>query len=313
MDLFSKIKVGDKSALAKAITLIESTLEKDVKNAQNILLKCNPLSGNSIRIGITGIPGVGKSTFIDTFGKLLTKKGHKVAVLAIDPSSKKTEGCILGDKSRMNNLSIDSNAFIRPSPSSGTLGGVGSKTRETIILCEAAGYDIILIETVGVGQSEINVSQVVDFFLLLMISGAGDELQGIKRGIMELADMLVVNKADGDNIQNAKNAAQKYKQALHLTSPMENGWTTKVSVCSAIKNKGIENIYQTIISFVANMKNNNWMNKKREKQNIFWLHEKIKFEFGNQKYNQLKRNKKIYELEKKAIKGKILNELLKEI
>ena len=207
MSLFSEIKQGKKSSLSKGITLLESSLITDIPKAQKLISDCLPLSGNSIRIGITGVPGVGKSTFIETFGKLLTSKGHKVAVLAIDPTSEKTHGSILGDKSRMNKLSIDKDAFIRPSPSSGTLGGVTNKTRENIILCEAAGYDIILIETVGVGQSETTVSNLTDFFLLLMLAGAGDELQGIKRGIMELADLLIINKADSNNIKDSENAS----------------------------------------------------------------------------------------------------------
>ena len=191
MDLIKEILNGNKVALAKGITLLESSLETDILSSQKLIADCLPHSGNSIRIGITGVPGVGKSTFIETFGKILTKKGQKVAVLAIDPTSEKTHGSILGDKSRMNKLSVDKNAFIRPSPSAGSLGGVASKTRDSIILCEAAGFNVILIETVGVGQSETTVSTICDFFLLLMLAGAGDELQGIKRGIMELADMIV--------------------------------------------------------------------------------------------------------------------------
>ena len=207
MDLYTGIIKGDIASLSKGITLIESTLPDDEKRAQDLLQKCLPKSGKSIRIGITGVPGVGKSTFIETFGKLLTSKGKRVAVLAIDPTSERTQGSILGDKSRMHQLSADKDAFIRPSPNSGTLGGVANKTRESIILCEAAGFEIILIETVGVGQSETTVKKLIDFFLLLMLAGAGDELQGIKRGIMELADALVITKSDGDNQQNAKNAA----------------------------------------------------------------------------------------------------------
>ena len=242
MDLFKEILKGNKVALAKGITLLESSLETDIISSQELISDCLPHSGDSIRIGITGVPGVGKSTFIETFGKILTDKGQKVAVLAIDPTSERTHGSILGDKSRMNNLSVDENAFIRPSPSSGTLGGVSSKTRDSIILCEAAGFDIILIETVGVGQSETTVSNLVDFFLLLMLSGAGDELQGIKRGIMELADALIITKADSGSLQKARNAALEYKRALHLFPPMENGWTPQVSTCSALENKGVDKV-----------------------------------------------------------------------
>ena len=200
MDLYKEILNGNKVALAKGITLLESSLDSDNKIAQDLLQKCLAHGINSIRVGITGVPGVGKSSFIEVLGKLLTNKGHKVAVLTIDPSSEKTQGSILGDKSRMHQLAVDDNAFIRPSPSSGTLGGLANKTKESIVLCEAAGYDIILVETVGVGQSETSVNNICDFFLLLMLSGAGDELQGIKRGIMEIADMLVITKAEGDNL-----------------------------------------------------------------------------------------------------------------
>lgn len=313
MELVSKITQGDQSALAKGITLLESSLEKDLLDGQNLVSKCLPLSGNSIRIGITGVPGVGKSTFIDVFGKLLTKKGHKVAVLAIDPTSNKTHGSILGDKSRMNQLSVDKNAFIRPSPSSGTLGGVANKTKESIILCEAAGYDIILIETVGVGQSETMVSNLTDFFLLLMLAGAGDELQGIKRGIMELADYIIINKADGDNITNANNAALTYKRSIHLFPPMENGWFPQVSICSAIENTGIDKVYKTINTYNAQMNSNGWKKHNREQQEIYWLHEKIKEEFGKKKYNNIISNKKIQLLEKDLKSGKKLYEIIKDL
>ncbi len=313
MELFSKIKKGDQSALAKGITLLESSLEKDLLDAENLVSKCLPLSGNPIRIGITGIPGVGKSTFINVFGKLLTKKGHKVAVLAIDPTSNKTHGSILGDKSRMNQLSVDKNAFIRPSPSSGTLGGVANKTKESIILCEAAGHDIILIETVGVGQSETTVSNLTDFFLLLMLAGAGDELQGIKRGIMELADCIIINKADGDNITNANNTALIYKRSIHLFPPMENGWTPQVSTCSAIENTGIDKIYKTINTYNKKMNSNGWKEHNREQQKIYWLHEKIKEEFGKKKYNILISNKKIQLLEKDLKSGGTINEIIKKL
>ena len=220
MALAEQILKGNRTALGQGITLLESTLPEHEKEAQELLATCLPYSGKSIRVGVTGVPGVGKSTFIEVFGKLLTSQGKKVAVLAIDPTSEQTQGSILGDKSRMHELAANKNAFIRPSPSSGTLGGVANKTRESIILCEAAGYDVILIETVGVGQSETTVSNLADFFLLLMLAGAGDELQGIKRGIMELADGLIINKADGDNITNAKNAALAYKRSLHLFPAM---------------------------------------------------------------------------------------------
>jgi LAO/AO transport system kinase len=310
MDLFSEIKEGNKSSLAKGITLLESSLTTDISEAQKLISDCLPLSGNSIRVGITGVPGVGKSTFIETFGKLLTSKGHKVAVLAIDPTSEKTHGSILGDKSRMNELSVDKNAFIRPSPTSGTLGGVANKTRESIILCEAAGFDIILIETVGVGQSETTVSNLVDFFLLLMLAGAGDELQGIKRGIMELADALMITKADGDNITNSNNAALAYKRALHLFPAMENGWTPQVSTCSALENIGVLEIFETINKFDAQIISSGWKMENRKDQNIYWLHHVVKEELGSKKYKSLLAEGKLKMLENELTKGKTIYQLL---
>lgn len=310
MDLYRGIIKGDIASLAKGITLIESTLPDDEKRAQDLLQKCLPKSGNSIRIGITGVPGVGKSTFIETFGKLLTSKGKRVAVLAIDPTSERTQGSILGDKSRMHQLSADKDAFIRPSPNSCTLGGVANKTRESIILCEAAGFEIILIETVGVGQSETTVKKLIDFFLLLMLAGAGDELQGIKRGIMELADALVITKSDGDNQQKSKNAALEYQRALHLFPTMENGWRTQVSTCSALENRGVTEIFETINAFNNKMINSNWKIKNRDEQNSYWLHLKIKEELGNKKYNSLIESGEVKLLEKELKKGKTLRQLI---
>ena len=310
MDLAQEILKGNITALGQAITLVESTLPEDEKIAQKLLGACLLKSGNSIRIGITGVPGVGKSTFIETFGKLLTSQGKKVAVLAIDPTSERTKGSILGDKSRMHQLSSDKNAFIRPSPNSGTLGGVANKTRESIILCEAAGFDIILIETVGVGQSETTVNNLVDFFLLLMLAGAGDELQGIKRGIMELAHALVITKADGDNCQKAKNAGLEYKSALHLFPAMENGWTPQVSTCSALENTGVEQILETITKFDAQMLSSGWKIKNRKDQNNYWLHLKVKEELGNKKYNALLAEGKLKLLEKELATGKTIYQLV---
>ena len=310
MDLAQEILKGNITALGQAITLVESTLPEDEKIAQKLLATCLLKSGNSIRIGITGVPGVGKSTFIETFGKLLTSQGKKVAVLAIDPTSERTKGSILGDKSRMHQLSSDKNAFIRPSPNSGTLGGVANKTSESIILCEAAGFDIILIETVGVGQSETTVNNLVDFFLLLMLAGAGDELQGIKRGIMELAHALVITKADGDNCQKAKNAALEYKSALHLFPAMENGWTPQVSTCSALENTGVEQILETITKFDAQMLSSGWKIKNRKDQNNYWLHLKVKEELGNKKYNALLAEGKLKLLEKELATGKTIYQLV---
>ena len=262
---------GNITFLSKAITLVESTNIKHQQKANEILNCCLPHSNKSIRIGITGVPGVGKSTFIETFGKYLTAQGKKVAVLAVDPSSSVNKGAILGDKTRMEALVTDENAFIRPSPSGTSLGGVAQKTRESIILCEAAGFDTIIIETVGVGQSETVVHSMVDFFLLLKLAGAGDELQGIKRGIIEMADAIVINKADGDNKQNAKIAKVAFNRALHLYPLKESKWQPKVLTASALHNSGIEEIDNMILTYIAITKENAYFNKKRNEQNKFWL------------------------------------------
>ena len=262
---------GNITFLSKAITLVESTNIKHQQKANEILNFCLPHANKSIRIGITGVPGVGKSTFIETFGKYLTAQGKKVAVLAVDPSSSVNKGAILGDKTRMEALVTDENAFIRPSPSGTSLGGVAQKTRESIILCEAAGFDTIIIETVGVGQSETVVHSMVDFFLLLKLAGAGDELQGIKRGIIEMADAIVINKADGDNKQNAKIAKVAFNRALHLYPLKESKWQPKVLTASALHNSGIEEINNMILTYIAITKENAYFNKKRNEQNKFWL------------------------------------------
>ena len=265
------ILIGNITFLSKAITLVESTNIKHQQKANEILNRCLPHSNKSIRIGITGVPGVGKSTFIETFGKYLTAQGKKVAVLAVDPSSSVNKGSILGDKTRMEELVTDENAFIRPSPSGTSLGGVAQKTRESIILCEAAGFDTIIIETVGVGQSETVVHSMVDFFLLLKLAGAGDELQGIKRGIIEMADAIVINKADGENKQNAKIAKVAFNRALHLYPLKESKWQPKVLTASALHNSGIEEINNMILTYIAITKENAYFNKKRNEQNKFWL------------------------------------------
>ena len=274
--ILNGLKQGDINLLGKAITLVESSLDKHRQQAEDLVDVCLPHSGNSIRIGITGVPGVGKSTFIEAWGNYLTEQGHKVAVLAIDPSSSTSGGSILGDKTRMNDLAINPNAFIRPSPSAGSLGGVAQKTRESIILCETAGFDVILIETVGVGQSETAVHSMTDFFLLLMLSGAGDELQGIKRGIMEMADMITITKADGDNVKRAKMASLEYKNALHLFPETESGWIPKVSTCSAVENIGLEDIWEAVNNYQNHTKLNGYFTKKRQRQAQFWLNESIK-------------------------------------
>ncbi len=313
MNLSNEILRGNITALSKGITLIESNLDSDIKNIQKLVSKCLPFSGKSIRIGITGIPGVGKSTFIDTFGKILTSNGYKDAVLAIDPSSKKSSGSILGDKSRMNKLSSDKNAFIRPSPNSGNIGGLSKNTRESIILCEAAGFNIILIETVGVGQSETDVSNICDFFLLLMITGAGDELQAIKRGIIELADAIIINKADGENKKNAKITKNEYQKSLELFPVMENGWVPKIDICSSTENIGMINIWNIIQEHDSIMKNSGWKIENRKRQDIYWLHQIIKEELGKNKYKLLKTNGILKKLETDLIKEKNISKIISNI
>lgn len=274
--LFAGIQEGDLTALSSAITLVESENPTHSEEAQRLIQMCLPLSGNSIRVGITGVPGVGKSTFIESFGKVLVENGKRVAVLAIDPSSSVSGGSILGDKTRMNELSVTENVFIRPSAAGSTLGGVARKTRESIILCEAAGYDIILIETVGVGQSETVVKSMVDFFLLLMLSGAGDELQGIKKGIMEMADALVITKADGDNVKQANLASREYKNALHLFPPNANEWIPQVFTCSSATGDNVSRVFDVIESFENQVKLNGHFKKTRIEQDKKWLSETLK-------------------------------------
>jgi len=266
---------GDITLLSKAVTLVESANAKHQKIAQEIIKQCLPHSGKSVRIGITGVPGVGKSTFIEALGKYLTNQGEKLAVLAIDPSSERTKGSILGDKTRMEELAGDKNAYIRPSPSAGSLGGVARKTRETIILCEAAGFSHIFIETVGVGQSETAVHSMTDFFLLLMLAGAGDELQGIKRGIMEMADLIAINKADGNNIEKAQMAKVQYKNALHLFPQKESGWDPNVLTCSAYNKTGVDEIWAQIEQYKNQTIDNGYFYRKRNEQSIYWMHETI--------------------------------------
>lgn len=296
---------GDISLLSAAITLVESTKPKHRELAEQIIEKCLPVSGKSIRIGITGVPGVGKSTFIESFGSLLITQGRKIAVLAIDPSSQKNGGSILGDKTRMDALSTNKNAFVRPSPAKDSLGGVARNTRETIILCEAAGYDTILIETVGVGQSEIAVNGMVDFFLLLMLAGAGDELQGIKRGIMEMADAVVITKADGDNITNSKRARTEYKNALHLFPASESNWIPTVNICSAYNNTGINDVWETIQSYQNQTTINGYFDHKRKTQSKYWMYETINEELKRSFFNNPAISKEIEKLEKEVTHGSL--------
>lgn len=262
---------GNRTALSKAITIIESNSAKHFEVGQELIRQLLPASGKSLRIGITGMPGAGKSTFIESFGLQMISAGHKVAVLAIDPSSTISKGSILGDKTRMELLSRNESSFIRPSPSSGVLGGVARKTRESIILCEAAGYDVILIETVGVGQSETTVRSMVDFFLLIQIAGAGDELQGIKKGIMELADMILVNKADGDNLLPAQKAMGELNHALHYIRPATSGWKTRAHVCSALTGMGLDNVVSQLEAFVQHTQAGNVFSDRRKEQVLNWF------------------------------------------
>jgi LAO/AO transport system kinase len=284
--LIKDLVSNNKTALSRAITLVESSAPKHQQQAKEIIEACLPHSNKSIRIGITGVPGVGKSTFIEQFGKLLVTQNKKVAVLAVDPSSSLSKGSILGDKTRMEDLVKEPNVFIRPSASGNSLGGVARKTRETIILCEAAGFDTIIIETVGVGQSETAVHSMTDFFLLLKLAGAGDELQGIKRGIMEMADAIVINKADGENVKAAKLAKTEFNRALHLYPPKGSGWTPRTVTCSATKNEGIDDIWTIISDYISETSENGYFQQKRKEQNKFWLIQTIEQQlksdfFGN--------------------------------
>ncbi|TXE04060.1 methylmalonyl Co-A mutase-associated GTPase MeaB [Algoriphagus aquimarinus] len=271
---------GDRTKLSQAITLAESSLESDLALASDLVQEVLPFTGNSIRIGITGVPGVGKSTFIEAFGQLLVEQGKSVAVLAVDPSSQKSKGSILGDKTRMEKLAGDKRAFIRPSPTGTTLGGVTSKTREAMLLCEAAGFDVILIETVGVGQSETAVKSMVDFFLLLMLAGAGDELQGIKKGIMEMADGLVIHKADGENQINAKKAKSAYQNALHLFPIGQNNWSTPVMTASSLTKEGLSDIWEMIQKYNLQMQASGFWTSNRAAQRLKWLDENLQFLLG---------------------------------
>ncbi len=296
---------GDITLLSKAVTLVESANTKHQKIAQQIITECLPYSGKSIRIGITGIPGVGKSTFIEALGNYITKRGEKLAVLAIDPSSERTKGSILGDKTRMEDLSGDKNAYIRPSPAAGSLGGVARKTREIIILCEAAGFNHIFIETVGVGQSETAVHSMTDFFLLLMLAGAGDELQGIKRGIMEMADIIAINKADGNNMEKAQMARVQYQNAIHLFPKKESDWVPNVLTCSAIKKVGIAEIWEQIEKYKLLTEKNDYFFRKRNEQSTYWMHETIEEQLKRNFYDNSEIKEKMKVLENKVLKNKM--------
>ena len=280
-DYVEGVLAGDRMKLSRAITMVESNAPKHYAQAQDIVQRLLPYTGNAVRIGITGVPGAGKSTIIEALGCRLCKQGHKVAVLAVDPSSSVTGGAILGDKTRMDNLSKEKNAFIRPSPAGGTLGGVSRKSRETMLLCEAAGYDVILVETVGVGQSETTVRSMVDFFLVVVLTGAGDDLQGVKKGVIELADAILVNKADGDNKTRAMVTRADYEQILHYLRPATEGWTTKAYTCSAYTGEGIQEIWDVMTEYVAQMKSTGQLESRRQQQNLTWVREMTDDYFRN--------------------------------
>ena len=288
---------GDITLLSKAVTLVESSKKEHQQVAQEIIKQCLPHSGKSVRVGITGVPGVGKSTFIEALGSYITSQGGKLAVLAIDPSSERSKGSILGDKTRMEALSSDKNAYIRPSPSAGSLGGVARKTRETIVLCEAAGFDHIFIETVGVGQSETAVHSMTDFFLLLMLAGAGDELQGIKRGIMEMADLIAINKADGNNIEKAGIAQAQYRNAIHLFPRKESDWDPQVLTCSAYNKTGIREIWAQVENYQKQTRENGYFFRKRNAQAIYWMHETIEEQLRNSFYQHPEMKEKLKVME----------------
>ncbi len=303
--LFEGIRSGDISSLGRAITLVESSLPKHQVEAQNLISACLPFSGKAFRLGITGVPGAGKSTFIEALGLHIIAQGGKLAVLAIDPSSERSKGSILGDKTRMEELSGKKEAYIRPSPSGGTLGGVARKTRETMILCEAAGFDNLFVETVGVGQSETAVHSMVDFFLLIMLAGAGDELQGIKRGIMEMADGIVINKADGNNIQKAQRAQAEFANALHLFPPSNSGWTPRVSTCSSLYQTGISEVWDMVREYREFVSRSGYLSTRRGEQSRYWMNETIREGIFEQVFSDPDMQKELEDIEKSIVGGKI--------
>lgn len=308
IDVGAQVKdvlAGDRAALARAITLVESAASQHKKSAQALLAQLLPHTGQSIRVGVTGPPGAGKSAFIDTVGCALTERGHKVAVLAIDPSSALNRGSILGDKTRMEGLSRDPNAFIRPSPTGGVLGGVASATREAILICEAARYDVIIVETVGAGQSETTLRSLVDFLLLLLITGAGDELQGIKKGVIEIADAVVINKADGDNVARAKAARAQMERALQFVAPATEGWATRALTASGLNGQGIEEIWQVISEFAAQTKASGGFEKRRTDQRRAWLHSALEQQMRDYLYRHPAVQTALPEIEAAVMAGEL--------
>ncbi|MBO7437145.1 MAG: methylmalonyl Co-A mutase-associated GTPase MeaB [Bacteroidaceae bacterium] len=302
-DYVDGIVKGNVTVLSQAVTLVESLKPEHQAIAQEVIEKCLPYSGNSVRIGISGVPGAGKSTSIDAFGLHVLKDGGKLAVLAIDPSSERTKGSILGDKTRMERLAVHPKAFIRPSPSAGSLGGVARKTRETIVLCEAAGFDKIFVETVGVGQSETAVHSMVDFFLLIQLAGTGDELQGIKRGIMEMADGIIINKADGDNAPKAEMAANSFRNALHLFPPSESGWTPQVLTYSGFYEYRIKEVWDMVWEYIDFVKKNGYFQYRRNEQAKYWMYESINESLKNGFYNNPEIASRLAEAERQVLGG----------
>ena len=304
-DYVAGVLEGDRMKLSRAITMVESNAPKHFAMAQDIVQRLLPHTGKAVRIGITGVPGAGKSTIIEALGCRLCQQGHKVAVLAVDPSSSVTGGAILGDKTRMEQLSREKNAFIRPSPAGGTLGGVSRKSRETMLLCEAAGYDVILVETVGVGQSETTVRSMVDFFLVVVLTGAGDDLQGVKKGVIELADAILVNKADGDNKTKALVTRADYEQILHYLRPATEGWTTKAYTCSAYTGEGIQEIWDVAMEYIDQMKGTGQLESRRQQQNLTWVREMTDDYFRNLIYKNPAIAEPRSEIESRVLDGSL--------
>lgn len=304
-EYFEGIREGDRTRLSQAVTLVESNLPEDQKIAQQVIEMCLPYAGNSIRLGITGVPGAGKSTFIEALGTELCKADKKLAVLAIDPSSERSKGSILGDKTRMNELSVEKNAFIRPSPSAGSLGGVARKTRETIVLCEAAGFDTIIVETVGVGQSETAAQSMVDFFLLLQVTGTGDELQGIKRGIMEMSDGIAINKCDGNNVERAQAAKVSFKNALALFPPTQSGWKPYALACSAVEKTGIQEVWDMVEEYIRFARENGYLEYRRAQQAKYWVYETINAALLDGFYHDPVIEKLLPQMEEKVLNNQI--------